>query len=95
MTRRLGLSETISLVSEKATRIAELVPCRATFADPAGLKLRFLRQITEDDLKMIEALFPEDEMMQAGLERYASEWDGECSILAPVLKENLFHFWWD
>ena len=87
--------ETIALVAEKATGIAELVPCRATFADAAGLKLRFLRQVTEEDLKKIETLFPDDQMMQAGLDRYASEWDGEGPILAPVLQENLFHFWWD
>ena len=88
-------AETIALVAEKATGIAQLVPCRATFADPAGLKLRFLRQITKEDLEKIEALFPEEQMMQAGLDRYASEWDGEGPILAPVLEENQFHFWWD
>jgi hypothetical protein len=87
--------ETIALVAEKATSISALVPCRVTFADAAGLKLRFLRQVTEDDLEKIEALFPEEQMMQAGLDRYASEWDGEGPLLAPVLNENLFHFWWD
>ncbi|WP_193215208.1 hypothetical protein [Luteolibacter marinus] len=86
---------TVNLVADKATKISEIIPCRITFADPAGLKLRFSRQVTEDHLKQIEALFPEEEVMQAGLERYLSEWDGESSILAPVLQENLFHFWWD
>ena len=88
-------AQTVSIVANKAAKIAEIIPCRVTFADAAGLKLRFLRQITEEELKKIEKLFPEDEMMQAGLERYVSEWDGKGSILAPVLKENLFHFWWD
>jgi hypothetical protein len=49
----------------------------------------------EEDLEKIEALFPEDQMMQAGLERYGAEWAGEVPLLAPVLREKLFHFWWD
>ena len=86
---------TIDLVAHKATKISEIVPCRIVFADAAGLKLRFSRQVTGEDIKQIEALFPEEDMMQAGLERYTSEWDGESSVLAPLLKENVFHFWWD
>lgn len=87
--------ETNALVAEIATRIAAMVPCKPIFADSAGLKLRFLRQVTPEDLVRIEALFPEDQMMQAGLERYGSEWDGESPLLAPVLEENVIHFWWD
>ena len=85
----------VDLVADNATKIAEIIPCRITFADAAGLKLRFFRQVTVGELKQIEALFPEGEVIQAGLERYLSEWDGKGSVLAPVLKENLFHFWWD
>ena len=83
------------MVAEKAEAIAAVIPCRVTFADPAGLKLRFLRQITEADMEKIKALFPEDEMMQAGLEGYLSEWDGEGSPLSRIAQENLIHLWWD
>ncbi len=89
------VESTIRLVAEKADAIASVIPCRVTFADPAGLKLRFLRRVTEADLEKIEALFPEDEMMQAGLEGYLSEWDGEGSPLSRIAEENFIHFWWD
>jgi hypothetical protein len=89
------VEETIQMVAEKAEAIAAVIPCRVTFADPAGLKLRFLRQVTEADMEQIEALFSEDEMMQAGLEGYLSEWDGEGSPLSRIAEENLIHFWWD
>lgn len=71
------------------------MPCRVIFADQAGLKLKFTRQITEDEIEKIEAMFSEGEMMKAGLERYLSEWAGGGELLAPVLAENVFHFWWD
>jgi hypothetical protein len=88
--------ETIAVVAGKATALAELIPSRVTFADAAGLKLRFLREVTEDDLRAIEALFPdEEEVMQAGLEGYVSEWDGEGSLFEDVRRSNQFHFWWD
>jgi len=89
------VEETIQMVAEKTEAIAAVIPCRVTYADPAGLKLRFLRQITEADMEKIEALFPEDEMMQAGLEGYLSEWDGEGSPLSRIAQENLIHLWWD
>lgn len=89
------IPRTIDLVAEKAEQIAALVPCRVIFADAAGLKLKFDRQISEDELAQIEAFFPEDQMMDAGLERYISEFDPDKPLLASVLKENLFHFWWD
>ena len=89
------VEETIHLVAEKADAIASVIPCRVTFADPAGLKLRFLRQVTEADMERIKALFSEDDMMQAGLEGYLSEWDGEGSPLSRIAEENLIHLWWD
>lgn len=88
-------AETVALVAAKASKIAEIIPCHVVFADAAGLKLRFDRQVTDEDLTKIEALFPGEEMMQAGLERYLSESDGEGSIFDLVKQENLFHFWWD
>ena len=33
--------------------------------------------------------------MQAGLEGYVAEWDGEGSFLMPVLKMQYLHLWWD
>ncbi len=89
------VAATVALVADKATKIAGIIPCRVIFADSAGLKLRFERQVTPAELKRIEALFSEEEVMQAGLERYLSEWDGSSPLLAPVIKENLLHFWWD
>jgi hypothetical protein len=89
------VERTIQMVADKAEAIAAVIPCRVTFADPAGLKLRFLRQVTAADMERIEALFPEDDMMQAGLEGYLSEWDGEGSPLSRIAEENLIHFWWD
>ena len=86
---------TVNLVAEKAEAIAAMVPCRVTFADEAGLKLQFKRQITVDEVRQIEKLFPEDIQMQAGLDRYISEWDGTSLLLQPVLKENMIQFWWD
>ena len=68
------------MVSKKATKIASIIPCRVIFADSAGLKLKFNRQITEQELTRIEALFPESEAMQAGLDRYISEWDGKTRL---------------
>ena len=89
------VEETIQMVAEKAEAIAAVIPCRVTFADAAGLKLRFLRQVTAEDMEKIEALFPEDEMTQAGLEGYLSEWDGESPVLSRIAEENLIHLWWD
>lgn len=88
--------ETIAVVAEKATALAKLIPSRVTFADAAGLHLLFLRQVTEDDLRAIEALFPDEEdQMQAGLDGYLSEWDGEGPLFEEVRRSNQFHFWWD
>ncbi len=89
------VEQTIKLVAEKAEAVSAVVPCRVTFADPAGLKLRFLRQVTDADMQKIAAIFPKDEMMQAGLEGYLSEWDGRGSPLDRIARENLIHLWWD
>ena len=86
---------TVNLVAEKAEAIAALVPCQVTFADAAGLKLRFTRKITAEEVRQIEELFPEDIQFQAGLERYIAEWDGQSPLLEPLLRENMIHLWWD
>ena len=65
------------------------------FADAAGLKLKFERQVTTADVKRIETLFPDDIALDAGLGVYISEWDGQSSLLAPIIETNLMHFWWD
>lgn len=85
----------ISLVADKATKIHEIIPCHVIFADPAGLKLRFERQITEVDLSQIETLFSQEDMLKAGMERYLSEWKEGRPLLSPLLEENLIHLWWD
>lgn len=83
------------LVAEQAEQIALILPCRVVFADAAGLRLRFTRQISENELLEIEKLFSGVDEFQAGLEIYLSEWSGQGKILDPVLKENCFRFWWD
>jgi hypothetical protein len=64
--------QTINMVSEKASKIDMIIPCRVVFADAAGLKLKFERNITEPELSYIESLFPEEDAMQCGLDRYIS-----------------------
>jgi hypothetical protein len=87
--------QTINMVSEKASKIDMIIPCRVVFADPAGLKLKFERNITESELSNIESMFPEEEAMQSGLDRYISDWDGKGRLLSPVKEENMIQFWWD
>jgi len=95
MSYSFDAKSTVSLVAQKAEKISNIIPCRVIFADAAGLKLRFSRPLTDEEFHQIEALFSEEEMMQAGLDRYLSEWDGESPILSPIRTEGLFHFWWD
>ena len=87
--------ETVNLVAAKASMIADLVPCRVTLADSASLQLTFTRQITASEVSRIESFFNEEEVMQAGLDGYISEWDGEGQLLSSVLSQNQFNFWWD
>jgi hypothetical protein len=87
--------EALEKFASRVEIISSLVPCRVIFADPAGLKLKFMRQITRGEVKLIETLFPFDEVMTAGLEFYLSEWDGEGSLLDRVLEDNAIKFWWD
>ena len=89
------VEDTVEKVADVASKITGLIPCRVTFADAAGLKLKFDRQITADELERIEGLIPEEDQIQLGMDRYLSEWDGESAYLGPVLQENLIHFWWD
>lgn len=89
------VAQTVRLVAEKATQIGQIVSCRVIFADTAGLKLKFLRQINDSEVERLEALFPPDKQMQAGLERYISEWEGHGPLLSPVKQENMIHLWWD
>jgi hypothetical protein len=89
------VAQTVRLVSQKATQIAQIIPCRVVFADAAGLKLKFLRQISDTELQRMEALFPRDQQMQAGLDRHISEWSGQGPLLGPLKQENMIHLWWD
>jgi hypothetical protein len=88
-------TETIRKVAAVVTKVVRIAPARPCFADSAGLMLRFTRRVTETDLQQIEALFPEDEAMQLGLDGYISDWDGESRMLERVMKEGTLHLWWD
>lgn len=95
MSYGLDENQTVETVALNADKIAAIIPCRVIFADEAGLKLKFEKQISESELAKIESLFPLDDAMGAGLEKYISEWDGESRLLGSLLAENLIHFWWD
>lgn len=87
--------ETVEMVSEKATKIAELLPCRVIFVDCAGLILKFFGQIEDSHLDRLLELFPEDEGFQSGAEAYINEQEEGRHLFHRVKEENLFHFWWD
>jgi hypothetical protein len=87
--------EAIDLVARNATEITTRIDSRITFADQAGLKIRFHKPITADELRSLESLFSENQMMMAGLENYLSEWDGVGPLLSEVQRVGLLHFWWD
>lgn len=87
--------ETVERVARKLDVIEGIASGRVVFADAAGFKVRFDRPISADDYHLIEALFPEDEMMQAGLEAYVSEWSGEGHPLESLKGSDLLHLWWD
>lgn len=90
-----GADENVRAVAKVATEIARIVPARVFFADAAGLKMHFLRRVTDQDLDQLEALFPADIAMQLGLEIYVSSWTGEGRMLAPVKEQGMIHLWWD
>lgn len=89
------VDETLGIVAGKAAKIAELFPCRVTFADAAGLKLKFRRQILDEDLDKLSELFSEDDGFQSGTEGYIIEQEEGRHLFQRVKEENLFHFWWD
>lgn len=91
----IPVDEMIRQVAERAEKIAALVPCHVVFADAAGLKIKFARQITRNELEQIEALFPIEDAFVAGLERYLSEARAEGALLDRLLTENAIEFWWD
>jgi hypothetical protein len=87
--------DTVEMVARKLDVIEGIAPGRVIFADPAGFKVRFVSPISAEDYPLIEALFPEDEMMQAGLESYISEWSGTGHPLSRLCGSDLLHLWWD
>ena len=87
--------DNVEMVARKLDVIEGIAPGRVTFADAAGFKVRFTSPISGEDYPLIEALFPENEMMQAGLESYISAWSGHGHPLAPLLGSDLLHLWWD
>ena len=88
-------NSTIEMVAAKATAISEIAPCQVVFADSAGLKLKFSRQIEDSDLDQLAKLFPEDEGFQSGAEGYIIEQEPGRHLFQRVKEENTFHFWWD
>ena len=72
-----------------------ILPCHVIFADPADLKLQFHREVKIEEIQLMEEWSLEEGMMQMGLDRYISEWNGKNSILAPLLVEKTIQFWWD
>ena len=87
--------ELVRKVAAVTDRLAGIIPVGPFFADAAGLKLRFLRRVSDVDFSRISALFPEDDICSLGLERYIAEWDGESPILEPIIREGFLHLWWD
>ena len=87
--------ETVKMVSEKATKISEMLPCRVVFVDSAGLMLKFLRQIEDSHLDRLLELFPEEVGYQSGAEAYINDQEEGRHLFHRVKEENLFHFWWD
>lgn len=87
--------ETVEMVARKLDVIEGIAPGRVTFADVAGIKVRFTTPISDDDYPLIEALYPESERMQAGLDSYISEWSGQGHPLARLRGSDLLHLWWD
>ena len=82
-------------VAGKASKLVEMFGGHAVYADPAGLKIKFDKIVTESDLDAIGALFDSDEDVMAGGEMYMSMWEEDKHMYAPVLEENVYHFWWD
>jgi len=93
--RSFDEDEAVELVAQKLDVIQRIAPGRAIFADTAGFKIRFEESVSADDYPLIEALFPEDEWYEAGLESYISSWSGNGHPLAVLRGNNLLHLWWD
>jgi len=89
------LQKTIDLVATRIAQVLEIIPGTVYFADIAGLKIRFHRQITPEELARIEALYDPDEWITAGLDGYLSEWEQDGPLLQRVLEENALCLWWD
>lgn len=85
----------VALVMGNVNKIKQICPCHVLFADAAGLKLKFKHQVTEKEVLEIEALFHRQNAIKAGLERYVSELEEGQALLAPLLRDNLIHLWWD
>jgi hypothetical protein len=86
--------EEVARVASTVTLIQEFIPCRVTYAGPAGMDLNFLRQITQEEVEQLEQLFLANGM-DPGMDRYIAEWSGEGPMFAPVLQENVLELWWD
>lgn len=95
MSYGFGADAVITLVMENVKKIEHICPCQVWFADAAGLKLKFKHQVAEKEVLEIEALFHNQNAIKAGLEGYISELKEGQTLLAPLLRDNLIHLWWD
>lgn len=88
----------LEAVANNAALIHAAVPCRPIFADAAGLKLKFLHQITDAEIHELMAILNNRDGNWrpdvCGLDIYLDELY-EQDFLPTVKKQNLFHFWWD
>ena len=86
---------TVELVAALAEELVEIVPGHVLSASPACLRIRFCYQLDDDDLEDMEEVFDGVDAVQAGLEGYISEWDGQGLLFERAKDENLICLWWD
>ena len=91
----LNPQEVNSKVAKYAESINRIIPSEVVFADSAGLKLKFKRQINSKEFEQIKALFPKESLIEDGMEIYMDEWFVESIKENSIIDQNLIHFWWD
>jgi len=88
-------NKTLKMFIEKTTKASKIIPGKVIFADSAGLKIELFKEITEDDILKLEKIFPEELVINSGMELVMSEWDGKGSYLSSLKGKKLIHYWWD
>ena len=94
--RGMAGEETVERVASRMEKVERICPLRVTFADDCGLHAEFTSRLTKAKAARIEKLFPEDDAILDGLERYVSDYLGEGTLMATALvEEQAIHLWWD